>query len=753
MKASETKLQQIIEGTNQYVVPLFQRPYSWDTKNWTVWWDIWLNYMKKKIRRTHFIGSIVTMPTQSVPEGVAKYLLIDGQQRFTTIFLLLAAIRDKAKLHETGTLAQEIDETLLKNKFKLGNDAFKLLPTQADRDAFLNIVRGEPIGNDSQIAKGYRFFERKLHTSELDNLEKLKRVIVSNLVLVSIKLDRDDNEYLIFEGLNAKGQDLTQADLIRNYFFMKIHVDDQEKQYAALWKPMQDKLGKDLTEFIRHFLMKDGGVVKKDEVYFALKVRAEEYPKEIIQYLARSSRYADLYSKLLHPEQETNPILSKQLQMLNRIEVTTAYPFLLNVYQDYTVGSLLEPQFSEVLSIIENFLVRRFVCGVPTYGLNKVFPALYSKAKREANFIDGLKESLRTTSYPRDVDFRERLTTSKLYGSGDRIEKTKIILERLEESFDHQEQVAFDDLQIEHIMPQTLPNSWQSALGENWEDTFDLWLHTLGNLTLTGYNPALSNADYAEKKEILVQSHLELNKHFNNVAVWNEQSIRQRAEVLTERALQVWKYFCDEQTDAPALFQVVTGTTPSLLFIMGQRFDVSTWREVEQLTMEIISEVDEAGFEKIMAEFPRFVGSQSNRFRSARKLKNGLFMEANLSANAIQRLCFQVIEAVGLSPEDWRVEYAIQDPKESVNLESEDYTNELRPSSEIYQVREILRKAGRPLPLTEILTHLGIAKEVGNKGKYASLRGTLGGYAKIGKVFTIESKSPHVVGLLEFGNE
>ena len=252
------------------------------------------------------------MPTQSVPEGVAKFLLIDGQQRFTTTFLLLAAMRDKAKLHETGKLAEEINNTLLKNPYKEGNDAFKLLPTQSDRDAFLQIIRGEAISNDSQIAKAYRFFEKKLRVAGMENLEKLKQVIVSNLVLVSIVLDREDNPHLVFESLNAKGRVLSQADLIRNYFFMKIHVDEQEKQYGALRKPMQDKLGEDLTEFIRHFLMKDGGVVKQGEVYFALKDRADtKSPREIIEYLAEISRYADLYSKLLHPERESSQTLER----------------------------------------------------------------------------------------------------------------------------------------------------------------------------------------------------------------------------------------------------------------------------------------------------------------------------------------------------------------------------------------------------------------------------------------------------------
>jgi len=662
MKASETKLQRVIEGTNQYVVPLFQRPYSWDTKEWSVLWDDLTELYEEENPRTHFIGSIVTMPTQSVPEGVAKFLLIDGQQRFTTMFLLLAAIRDKAKLcPDTGRMAEEIDNTLLKNPYKQGNDSFKLLPTQSDRDAFLSVVRGEPLGNHSQIAKGYRFFERRLRIPGMENLEKLKQVIVSNLVLVSIVLDRDDNPHLVFESLNAKGRALSQADLIRNYFFMKIHVDEQEKQYAAHWKPMQDKLGDDLTEFIRHFLMKDGGVVKQGEVYFALKERADgKSRQEIIDYLAEISRYADLYAKLLRPELESSATLRKQLAMLNRIEVTTAYPFLLNIYRDYAAGSLFEPQFSEVLSVLENYLVRRFICGVPTYGLNKMFPTLYAQAKQNPNFIDGLKDSLRTKQYPRDVEFRERLITSKLYGPSERIEKTKIVLERLEESFDHQEQVTFDDLQIEHVMPQTLTDSWKAALGESWETTHELLLHTLGNLTLTGYNAPLSNDDFSQKQDILGQSHLELNKYFGSLGEWGEQAIRQRAEVLAERAVQVWKYFCKEQMEAPALVQGVTGTTPKALKIMGQRFEVSSWREVEQITLEVLAEVDDAGFEGIVAQFPRFVGTESSRFRSSRKLKNGLFMEANLSANAIQRLCIQVTEAAGLSPEDWQVEYAVR---------------------------------------------------------------------------------------------
>jgi uncharacterized protein with ParB-like and HNH nuclease domain len=659
MKASETQLQRLIEGTNQYVVPLFQRKYSWDTKEWNTLWEDLVELYEEDKPRSHFIGSIVTMPTQSVPEGVAKFLLIDGQQRFTTIFILLSVLRDKARTSPNGTLADEIEQTLLKNPFKQGNDAFKLLPTQGDRESFLSIIRNEVASTDDQVARAYKFFDRKIRANQMPDLEKLKQIIVSQLILVSIVLDRDDNPHLVFESLNAKGRALSQADLIRNYFFMKIHVDEQERLYAACWTPMQDRLGENLTEFIRHFLMKDGGVIKQGEVYFALKERADEKsPREIVEYLQQITRFAEYYTKLLRPLLEPSARISHQMHRLNRIELTTAYPFLLNVYSDFTSGKLAENEFAEVLGVLENFMIRRFVCSVPTYGLNKVFPTLYAQVSQTPSMVAGLKDALRTKNYPRDTEFRERFISSKLYGSGDRIEKTKIILERLEESFEHLEPVPLSSLQIEHVMPQTLTDTWKMALGENWETVYDLLLHTVGNLTLTGYNAPLSNDDYSRKREILLTSHLELNKYFEAVTEWNEQAIRQRAEVLANKALKVWGFFGQEQAEVKPSLQGVRGTTPSTLVILGHRFSVSTWREVNQITLETICDLDSERFENILAQFPRFVGRDSAKFRSSRQLPNGTFMEANLSAESIHRFCLQVAEVSGLSSEDWRVEYA-----------------------------------------------------------------------------------------------
>src|SRR6266545_104974 len=266
MHAGETKIQSIIDGQRQYIIPLFQRPYSWESPQWAALWQDLAELCEEDHPRNHFIGSIVTMPSKSVPEGVTKYILIDGQQRLTTLLVMLALIRDKAR-KQPGNLADKIDDLLLRNRHQESTDVYKLLPTQVDRPAFCAVVDAVQPPKGAPITTAYEFFERRLRLSPAVGLERLYNVIRNHLVLVSIVLDKDDNPYLIFESLNAKGRPLTQADLIRNFYFMRIHVNLQEKVYAEHWKPMQDRLGESLTEYIRHFLMRDGKIVRQNDIY------------------------------------------------------------------------------------------------------------------------------------------------------------------------------------------------------------------------------------------------------------------------------------------------------------------------------------------------------------------------------------------------------------------------------------------------------------------------------------------------------
>ena len=550
MHANQTDVQRILGGVQQYVIPLFQRPYSWGTKQWNTLWKDLVELCENEKSRNHFIGSIVTMPSRSVPEGVTKFILIDGQQRLTTLLVLLVAMRDRAR-KEPGNLGDKIDDLLLKNRHQDGSDIYKVLPSQGDRASFCALMDGTQPTKDDKLASAFEFFEKRLRLTPDIGLERLHDVIRKSLVLVSIVLDKDDNPYLIFESLNANGQPLTQADLIRNFFFMRIHVNTQEKMFSEYWKPMQERLSDDLTEFIRHFLMRDGTLVKQSDIYLTLKENIEDRSeKEIVSVLEELSSYSKYYSKLLNPGEEKSSRIAAGMIRLNRFEATTTYPFLLNVYHDYQTGKVSDNDFAAILDVLETFLIRRFICGVPTHGLNRTFASLYGQAVKTGALVDGVKQGLKDRAFPRDKEFCERFTTCKLYGDGERRQKAKLILERLEMSFGHKETIDLDTMMtIEHVMPQTPTDWWKQELGEEWEVTHETWLDTVGNLTLTGYNPELSNANFASKKVILQTSHVELSRYITAAETWDEQAIGLRGEDLATRALKIWPNFAGGKED------------------------------------------------------------------------------------------------------------------------------------------------------------------------------------------------------------
>jgi uncharacterized protein with ParB-like and HNH nuclease domain len=654
MKASETKLQKVIEGQLQYVIPLFQRAYSWDKKEWEVLWDDIVDLCEMENPRSHFIGSIVSMPTVSVPEGVAKYLLIDGQQRITTIFAILSVLRDRAREANQRNIADEINECYLVNKFKEGVDFYKLMPTQADRDSFAKIINGSELTIDSQIAKAYDFFKRKIKQKNIDT-EVIKKIITAHFSIVSIVLDPDDNPYLVFESLNSKGRPLTPADLIRNYFFMRIHVNEQEAGYNKFWQPMQIAMSDNLTEYIRHFLMRQGAIVKQSDVYYTLKEKVT--PENAIIYLDEMNKFSGYYQKLLNPNlYEQNEKIKKLLTRLNRFEVTTAYPLLLNCYNLVDSNKLSISEFADILLVLENYLVRRFVCGIPTNQLNKNFPSVLTQVfyQEDSNVVDRFKNALQSKGYPKDAEFKLRFKESKLYGAADRAVKTKLILESIEEQYAHKEIVDLAGLTIEHILPQTITDWWKDHLGSDWEDVHDLYLHTIGNLTLTAYNSEMSNFDYSTKSEVLKESHLEINQHFSNITTWKKENIEERSDALAEIALKIWPYFGNENSSDEILGKV-TGTTPVSVQILGQDFDVKSWRDVMERTLNTISELEPDKFEIISQTYPRFVGNDKSRFRETRQLQNGYFIEVNIAAKDIQKICSQAVDAIELTNEDWKV--------------------------------------------------------------------------------------------------
>jgi len=680
MDAREAKIRLVVEGRKQFIVPHFQRPYSWQLKQWEdLWADIVGVVEEEGNPAPHFIGSLVTAPGRSVPEGVEKRLLIDGQQRVTTLLVLFMSIRDFAKSTQNERTAREIQEDYLTNRFEEGDERYKLLPTQGDgssvgdREVFKKLVDRDYQGGDLVqsfeeyqdvgIFQAYRFFFRKVsHLSGRLSVEALFKGLMVKVAVVSIVLDDRDNPNRIFESLNGKGRALSQADLIRNFFFMRIEVSQQERAYRDLWLPMQKHLGDEtvVTNFIRHFLMSDGEVVREGDVYSTLKSRVDGRSENPLQYLKKLNSWSVFYPMIREPGEELRPVVAKRLRNLNRIDVSVVYPFLLKVVSDWHGRSLSEADFVEALEVVENFVVRRLVCGVPSHGLNKIFVPLYSQVRGRASLVAGLKAVLSTKDYPKDKQFVESLVQSRMYGAGERKTRLKFVLERIEHSVSGNEVVDFSDLTIEHVMPQTLSAAWSSVLGENFEEEFESVVHTLGNLTLTGWNSDLSNSSFEKKKEIYALSRLALNEYFDQKQTWGFAEIEERGLALANQAVRVWAYFGLDAVEASGVGSSVTGSVPSIVEIFGVVHQVSQWNDVLFTVMDAIATSRPDEFHKVLDEMSRCVNRDRSYFtRSSRtrQLSNGAFVGTTLSAQAIYRNCVQATALVGLSKSDWKVVY------------------------------------------------------------------------------------------------
>jgi uncharacterized protein with ParB-like and HNH nuclease domain len=666
MKASETHLGKILEGTNQFIVPLFQRPYTWDESRWKVLWSDLVELCEDDDADTsrtkpHFLGSIVTVPTRSVPEGVTKYLLIDGQQRLTTLQVLLAALRNRAR-EIPGTLAERLDKSHLVNQFEDNLDYFKLLPTQTngDRSAFISVIKGEAVTDtNSRVGKAYSWFQKKLSSRSCPDPEKLAGVILRRLSLVSIVLDHDDNPHLIFESLNYKGEPLTQGDLIRNYFLMRMPVANQEQLFKNCWEPMQLRLRDQLSEFVRHFLMRGGSVVKQGEIYRTLKEQTDDKsPDQIVSFLDGMHRSAIHYHCLLDPSQESNPELLARLRRFQKLDVGVSWPLLLNLYNDYSSNALSVDDFCKILDVLENFFVRRFICGIPTHGLNKILPPIYHQAKAHGTLLEGIQIILAQRDYPNDTIFRNALLNVRLYGTGERLPKARLVLETLENALAGKEPVTTETLTVEHIMPQTPSAWWQEHLGETWREVHDTRLHSLGNLTLTGYNAELSNGDFPSKRGVFINSPIYLSRSITQFDRWDDDAIQQRGEELADLALLAWPYFGPENAiSANATKSGFTGRTPFAVTALGTTHNVTTWREVLKATIETVQEASPDAFDDVVVQFPKLFANRPEKFRTPRLLgKDGPYFETNLSAASVVRYCQQILEAAGYSSMEWSVD-------------------------------------------------------------------------------------------------
>ncbi|MDE2811213.1 MAG: DUF262 domain-containing HNH endonuclease family protein [Gemmatimonadota bacterium] len=548
MNAKESVLQQLLDGKSQYRVPLFQRTYNWSETEWDrLWNDVLETYMMEE-PRNHFIGAVVTQPVDDAAGQVTKYLLIDGQQRLTTLFIMLSCIRKKAsQAAELSSLAEEIWEDCLVNKFAPASEDFiKLRPTQRDRPHFSAVINGEDTDEDGQVLAAFRYFLKRIDDGDLEgiplDLRKLKSCISDRLDLVSITLSTGDSPHRIFESLNNTGMYLGASDLIRNLIFMNISREKEAQDaYDKHWFPMQEATGNNLDDFFWNYLMMNGSLPRWDEIFEEVKERfGDGGTQKAVEMLIDFSKFARYYRWICEiGDEEPQRSLLQGIRRLNAWEVSVAYPFLMRSLDWVDEARISFSDLVTVIKMIESFVVRRAVCYVPTNQLRGIFARMWGHVDF-SDFVTSSRNYLLGNRWPSDDEFKDAFVGFHLYNPR-RLGRTRLILESLEDSFGHREAPnVTEDITIEHVMPQTLTTEWKDMLGPKVEEVYSQWLHTPGNLTLTGYNSELGNASFYKKKESLECSKFSLTHSVLKYEQWDEDVIKARGEELAERAIQIW---------------------------------------------------------------------------------------------------------------------------------------------------------------------------------------------------------------------
>ncbi len=563
MKASEAKFLDFLKRAPQFVIPIYQRTYSWTDKECRQLWDDILRCGSSDSIGVHFVGSIVYIESGlSQVVHQAPLLVIDGQQRLTTVTLLIAALAEAEGDPEPmeGFSADMLRGYYLLNPLERGERKFKLLLSQTDKGSLTAIVGGleQPQEPSLRITENFELFRSLLKGCKGDLASVCNGL--AKLVVVDIALNRDqDNPQLIFESMNSTGKELSQADLIRNFILMGLEPDLQSRLYEQFWRPMevdfgQEAYGTHFDAFMRYYLtVKTGDIPNINAVYEKFKLHArtsrgsDSDDNDHVERLVRDIRDYARHFCAIALGKEPDADLSHAFDDLRELRVDVAYPFLLELYHDYKSDALSKADLLECVRLIESYVFRRAICTIPTNSLNLTF-ATFGKALKKDRYLESIQAHfLQLPSYrrfPSDEEFHREIQHRDLYNFRSR----SYWLRRLE-NHGRRERVTVGEYTIEHILPQNVELSpkWQEALGTDWKRVQQEWLHTLGNLTLTAYNADYSDRYYTEKRDMpsapekgLKQSPLKLNQGLSVLEIWDESAIQLRAARLADLALTVW---------------------------------------------------------------------------------------------------------------------------------------------------------------------------------------------------------------------
>ena len=608
MKGDAQPLIKFFDGSDKrFIIPLYQRNYDWKEENCEQLFQDLLKLHHSE-RKSHFFGSIVS----NIQSGTEDRLIIDGQQRITTVSLMLIAMVNAYKAGDIqatdNKLVDKIFKRYLVDEYQEDERKVKLKPIKKDMDAFDSLLYKpkDQYIKGSNVTRNYEFFYDKITKSGL-TMDELFETI-KKLEVINIKLDEDDDPQLIFESLNSTGLDLSEADKIRNYLLMSLSPAEQDDLYTRYWNPIEESTKYDPSSFVRDYLtMKQGKIGRIDKIYFIFKEYAENEIVSKAELLEEMHHYAKIYAQIDNANMGMDKI-DRKLNQVRTLDSTVAYPFYMAFFDYAEKNNLSDEEKYRVLDIIESYWARRIICNLPSNALNKVFATLHrdvvnnlSKAIEGTNptYTDALIYLLlkkgRSSVFPKDDEVKEDFATRQVYKMPTNLRM--FILERLEnrdskECHDVVKQLTEKAVSIEHIMPQTLSDKWKKALGEEWERIHQQYLHTMANLTLTGYNSQYSNLTFIEKRDMekgFNDSAFRLNNYVKSCSQWTEAEMKQRQHDLLEVFMRLWPM--PSTTFEPAKREIesvplddddfeFTGKKIQGYFYHNVHYTVNTWKEM-----------------------------------------------------------------------------------------------------------------------------------------------------------------------------
>lgn len=642
-------------ASKRFIIPVYQRNYDWKMEHCKQLYDDLVKVIRQN-RKSHFFGSIVSV--QSETGTMEEFLIIDGQQRLTTISLLLLAIYHLLCAGKMVSQDRQLTDKILKkyliDEYEPEEKRIKLKPIKNDQKAFgILFDKDEECIPDSNLTINYQYFYDRIQREEL-SIDELFDAIC-RLEIINISLNHEDNPQLIFESLNSTGLDLSEGDKIRNYILMGLPNDQQTKFYEKYWNRIEDHTDYDVSSFVRDYLsIKQQSTPNINSVYPAFKKYVKDAEQADIEPLLKDLlEYAKRYAILLkgsHPDERLNGCIYR----LNRLSTSVIRPFLLEALRLRESDVLTTDELIEIFQFTESYLFRRTICDLPTNALNKIFLLLHREIIRmdgsEKNYAEKFKFALLSkrerARYPSDDEFAECMSTRNIYGMNP---KNKLYLfERLENAGTEETKDVWGHLDrgeysIEHIMPQHLTAAWVNALGEDHEDIHTNWLHRLANLTLTAYNSRYSNSPFADKRDMahgFKDSGLRVNQWIGQKGQWGLPELEERDQLLRNRITGIWPYpassYCppEKQMDSVALDEdiILTGRILSKYSFKGAEQPVASWTDMYQQVMTMLHAENKAILTKLAVsqdpavDLSLHFSMSSTAFNSCRQIDTNLYV-------------------------------------------------------------------------------------------------------------------------------